>query len=557
MENGIATQTPEAGSQTARSAAAPKAAELLGKLLASALEALKQAAAAAGRLLFPKQLTLADYIPIGRYYVSKRLLALIVLLLALIVVFGFIHRPVWLNKWLRLPTPIYEKAGKPVDFTGLVKLFDSRKSLFYFGDMTDGQYDGQGKLYDAKDQLIYEGQFAKGVKQGAGVEYDGKGNPVYRGAFESGAYAGEGTLYYPVTSEAPNTVQYRGTFQGGKPASGTELYPNGKVKYAGTFSDGLYNGTGVLFNPDGGKTYEGGFASGQFSGEGVAYYPNGAVKYKGSFLMGVYDGNGKAFRQDGTAQYEGTFRSGVYAGDGTLFDTSGKVVYKGQFVAGLYGGEGSLFDDQGMLRYTGTFAAGRYNGLGKLLESGGSPVYEGKFKDGLYDGLGTLFDKDGHPNFKGYFKNGLVYYPGFLGLPRSKLEEVLGKATEAAALTDGHADEPAGISPDSLTNVRLSMKYNDNGMTFLLNISEANPLENNVSAVQIWGSRLMQQLLGDLESAAAKKDKSGNADEPIPKLKEKMPDGTAVTTYLWDGYLYKCYFRPVDRKLTLIEVTSS
>lgn len=395
-------------------------------------------------ILSAREMSLENYVGIGRYYISKRLLLGLTLVVIVLLYFIFIKPPASLNKLFgRVPT-LHASAPKTAAFTGTAKVVSDTKTPKYVGELVDGLYSGKGKLYsDNGKLLLYEGDFEKGLKAGTGTLYDDNGNMIYKGQFAADVFNGQGMLYF--SGKEPK-IQYNGEFQNGKEGgAGKQFYPTGELKYEGAFSAGAYSGNGKLF------------------------YPSGKIKYEGGFLANAYSGAGKLLGENGSVVYEGAFQNGNYSGDGSEFYPNGLVKYKGKFQAGIYYGEGETFTETGVPVYKGGFANGVYNGAGERYDEEGKAAYKGNFKNNAYDGLGTLLDKDGTAIVKSFFQNGHLYLQGFIGLTNQKLEELLGKPTEVAmgdanalsaggmqqAVGDGTA-APAGASANGTAGVEAA-----------------------------------------------------------------------------------------------------
>lgn len=64
------------------------------------------------------------------------------------------------------------------------------------------------------------------------------------------------------------------------------------------------------------------------------YYPDGILKFEGSYMDGKPNGYGKSYYPDGQLQYEGMWSNGSYHGEGTLYDKNRNVIYNGEWVNG-------------------------------------------------------------------------------------------------------------------------------------------------------------------------------------------------------------------------------
>lgn len=388
---------------------------------------VKKFQALVGSLVSTKETSLKNYVSIGAYYVSKRLLVLVALVLLFLAYFIFIRPPALVSKWFNKVPVVVENSTKAAAFTGDAKIISAdKKQSRYVGGLADGLYMGTGKLYNEAGTLVYEGEFDKGLKSGAGTLYDDSGKLVYKGQFVADQFNGEGTL-----------------FQNDR-----------KIRYIGQFQNGKFGGTGKLYNENGALLYEGAFLEGMYHGAGTLFGQNGQIVYEGEFAANTYNGTGKLYEEQGKLRYEGAFKAGHFAGEGTEFGPNGFVKYKGGFVAGSYSGAGELHDDKGVLRFKGSFQNRVLTGPGEAYDETGKLLYKGDFADGLYDGFGTLYEKDGGIALKSFFEQGRISLQTFIGFPSKKLEDLLGKPAEVTLLdqvqplAEGSADN-AGTSPSA------------------------------------------------------------------------------------------------------------
>lgn len=425
------------------------------------------------KMLNAKEKSLKNYVSIGRYYVSKRLLAFALIILCVLIFFIFIKPPAFIDKFFHRTKVIHAQSDKPIAYSGKAKLYDEQQAFRYEGDFVEGQYEGLGKLYDVNGILIYEGEFKKGLYNGNGSEYSGQGVPVYRGQFVNGIHSGQGILFYP----------------------------NGNIQYKGEFQNGLFSGSGALHNPQGLLQYEGGFSSGNFNGQGKKLNDQGIVIYEGGFTNNEYSGSGKLFNDAGSILYEGGFAGGKFSGEGTAYYANGHVKYVGSFLAGAYGGQGALYNEAGGPLYEGSFVGGKFQGIGTVYDESGKPVYQGDFKNNVYDGWGVWFDEVGTVVYTGFFKQGHPYFAGFLNQTSQKIKELLGdpsnidvslpeESVPDAGSSDTDAPSPIASSPPA-GPISLMMNYTDIQLLLTLLQSPSQPAEARVITAEWWNSELL------------------------------------------------------------------
>ncbi len=340
------------------------------------------------KILGGKPQSLADYYSIGNWYVAKKLVfVLAVLMFVLPVLYlKFVH-PVIRSNFLTVTMVV--NSPEQMGYTGKVKLLDrAGGTVLYHGELAGGRITGEGSLYDHQGNLVYRGTFLQEKYEGQGEAFWPNGEMKYRGGFRNNLYEGQGILY-----DASGEMVYDGLFQSGQYQGEGVLYQAGQVLYRGSFQAGQMEGEGTLYAGDQ-VIYEGGFAAGTLEGEGKQYDPvTGSLHYTGGFAAGQYEGEGKLYdAQSGQVRYLGGFGQGTFEGSGVLYELStGMPVYEGTFHAGRYDGEGILFDREQ-----------------------GAMIYQGQFRLGLYHGAGTEYDPDtGFVTVSGQYRYG---EPVVLGL---------------------------------------------------------------------------------------------------------------------------------------------
>ncbi|MDF2961485.1 MAG: hypothetical protein K0S39_3220 [Paenibacillus sp.] len=505
-------------------------------------------------MLGAKETSLRNYVLIGQYYVSKRLLLFIALALLVLAYFIFIKPPAIVNKWFNRVPVLQENTPKTLVFSGKAKVITEQRDSKYEGDLADGLYTGKGKLYGKPGVVLYEGEFDKGQKNGLGTLNDDQGRLLYKGQFVGDAYNGQGTLY---TADQ-------------------------KISYIGEFQNGLFGGAGKLFYPNGALQYDGAFHTGQYSGAGKLFTASGTLLYEGEFAAGEYNGAGKLFTSKGILLYDGQFKNGRFSGEGSEFYENGLIKYKGLFAAGMYNGEGTAFSDKGTAVYKGSFLNGVYQGAGEAMDDAGKLVYKGDFKNGVYEGVGTLFDADGAPLLKSFFLGGAVHLQGFIGLSSKKLEDLLGKPGEVTMLgapdplallaAPDAALDPASLpaqggaggagaagagampgAPAASEIAKLQLSYPNYQMSFNVETTPMNPKEATVTTVMLWGSKPLAFIQPAVETFAdpAKPNALGYR---ILELKQPSLTGGYTNSYYKDDFLLTFTHRNIGDAVTQLEI---
>lgn len=225
-----------------------------------------------------------DYYTVGRFWISKALVCIMVLAGCAFVFIYF--------NWI----------AKPVSDS--IKTESRITSVYYdYDDMKLGEYDGKANIRAANGEVVYTGDIVKGVCTGTGTLWNQDGVLIYKGNFVNNAFEGDGTRYYP----------------------------SGKPLYIGEFSENLYSGRGTLYYPDGTIQYEGEFENGNFQGKGAEYNEKGIMIYEGDFFSGIHHGTGTSYYNSGIKKYEGDFYMGKAQGMGISYSSAGKPIYEGSF----------------------------------------------------------------------------------------------------------------------------------------------------------------------------------------------------------------------------------
>lgn len=475
------------------------------------------------KVLFPQEITIKHYMPIGQYYIAYRLLMIILIVILVLMYFIYVKPPKIFKKLFNRPTIV--KADTPTQESGAVQVRNDQGFTIYDGEMAAGVYEGQGKLYDQTGQLMYEGAFAAGQRNGEGSLYNDQGGLMYKGGFSAGLYSGTGTLF-----NADQSVRYEGGFQNGKyGGEGKEYYDNGQLKYEGSFSSNQYNGPGKLFSED------------------------GVLLYEGEFNANQYNGAGKLFGLDGKLLYEGGFVAGAYSGEGTEYYPNGMVKYTGAFQAGTYSGAGTFHYETGTPQYTGTFFNGMLNGKGEMFDSTGALSYTGDFRNGQRDGLGTLTDSLGTTLYKGFFRQDNVYMEGFLGLATTRVEEILEGAGEVSLISPiFDLEAPLEETTEDVTAASteppvLSTSYADLGLAFRIELPDPAAKQSVVTEVTSWSLPVISEMYTAMETMALEQTEAG--DPQITRQATLFEDGRDALVYTMDAYEYTYLFNRTDGSL--------
>jgi len=293
-----------------------------------------------------------DYVDVGRVFIAK---SLIVILVAILIL-G--------------PLLIYYFAWPWVVSTFLT-------AKLYVGQPKLEKYEGKVEIYyeEKLENLMFKGRLMDGKYIDLGEEFYENGRPKYTGNYVSGKYDGKGTWYSEDAKQ-----HYIGDFVAGKKTGKGQVFQYDKLFYEGDMTDDKKAGTGKQYYTDGSIAYEGFFAEDVFEGDGTENYQGGKIKYKGEFKAGLYSGKGVMYDEKSTVIYDGSFEKGLFSGDGRYYGKDGQLLYDGSFINGLFDGEGKLYKN-GTLFYEGSFLNGMMSGNGTLTDDFSGVKYTGLFEN--------------------------------------------------------------------------------------------------------------------------------------------------------------------------------
>jgi antitoxin component YwqK of YwqJK toxin-antitoxin module len=255
---------------------------------------------------------------------------------------------------------------------------------------------------------------ADGKKQGKWI-YLGKDRPEEgypaNGKIEEGPYVDdrkEGTwIKYHNDGVTP---KLKGEFHNNRPdGEYVKLYPNGKVKEAGTFSKNLYKDSLKRFHENGVVEYEAKFnETGKEQGKVKYYYPNGQVEFEYESSNGVPTGKAVRYFENGDIK------------EILFYDESGSVAKREE--REMVSPAVKVADPSASKEAAPKIANPKTKGV-KFQANGYNKVYnandeiwqDGNFKNGqLWDGKVYEYDRDGILLKVKVYKNGVYHSDGQL-----------------------------------------------------------------------------------------------------------------------------------------------
>jgi hypothetical protein len=177
---------------------------------------------------------------------------------------------------------------------------------------------------------------------------------------------------------------------------------------------GLKDAWGVEIN------YTGEIKNGKPDGYGVAVYLTGnPLRYAGSFSNGMYSGKGTLFFKDG-ALLSGTWKNGKLNGKGININ-SNKSVYIGDFINGEKNGKGVFVNNESSI-YFGTYLNDKMHGRILGVWNSGNIMSDAEYRDGKRNGVGYQYEAKSKKLFEGEWKDDKwvqAATPGFSSLLKS------------------------------------------------------------------------------------------------------------------------------------------
>jgi len=263
---------------------------------------------------------------------------------------------------------------------------------------------------------IYYGEILNGLKNGKGTEYYKNGKIKYAGDWVNGKFEGYGDYYYEEGEFYKG--QWKNNLRHGK---GIHYYKNGYIKYNGNFVNGKPEGYGTYIYENG-DYYVGQIINGSKNGRGIEYYKNGKIKYDGDWVDDKLEGNG-TFNYEIGEYYKGQWINNLRNGKGVQYYKNGNTKYDGEFVNDKYEGQGKYIYEDGVF-YIGQWMNNLRHGKGIEFYKNGNIKYEGDWVNGKLEGHGKYIYEDGvfyigqwmnnlrHGKGTMYYKNGDILLKG-------------------------------------------------------------------------------------------------------------------------------------------------
>lgn len=320
---------------------------------------------------------------------------------------------------------------------GAYEFYHKNGKLAQQGQYTNGEMTGEWQGFHEDGKKKFTGSYAAGLKTGTWYNYNADGSMLSEESYDGKGtihgkaryFTEEGKLYYEYDYKAGLLVGYKYYGLDGKVLSEAAdgkgnfkikaFYPEGTLRYEGTFKKGKGNGTFTYYHATGLKSsviefrddayhgryqtfYESGqknivstYVEGQMHGYYRQFHKNGRVKTEGWVLDDEMEQRWHTYLPDGTVSHKQYFLFGELHGTYEQADYKGRPYVKSKYYFGKLV-HSSQYDTLGTVIHT----AGLEMGTGKntLYYANKKPRYDTQLQCGE-----TVAD------LKSYFKNGKIY----------------------------------------------------------------------------------------------------------------------------------------------------
>ncbi len=232
--------------------------------------------------------------------------------------------------------------------------------------------------YDDAGKLIYAGPYRKNIPVGVHREYGSDGKVI--NAFR---YNDEGLkLSEGIVDEAGNM---NGKWK--------DLYPDGKTKAEGQYTENRRTGAWKFYNINGKIVQTGSFNAGRPDGIWKWYYDSGALLREEEYFQGEREGGFIEYSEDGKILSQGEYLAGEK--NGTWNYSNGDYSEEGNYITGLKDGLWKAYYPNGKIKFKGYYIQGNPDGVQSYYYEDGRLKEEQNFKMGIREKTWKKFDEEG------------------------------------------------------------------------------------------------------------------------------------------------------------------
>jgi len=222
------------------------------------------------------------------------------------------------------------KEGVPVgihrEYNGdgvviLSKIYNDRGLLVSEGIVDEQENrNGSRKDFSAEGDIIAEGSYNDNRRTGTWKFYSPAGKLEQVGTFSNGRIDGTWRWYYP-EGELLREEEY---YQGRRDGNYTEFSRNGEIIATGAYADGERNGEWSFKSGD--NTETGVYLLGLRDGLWKAFYPDGKLRFKGTYNQGNPDGRHTLYYDKGRIKEERNYENGLRSKTWKKYNEEGEVI---------------------------------------------------------------------------------------------------------------------------------------------------------------------------------------------------------------------------------------
>lgn len=166
----------------------------------------------------------------------------------------------------------------------------------------------------------------------------------------------------------------------------SQVYPNGKTKFEGSFSakDSLKQGPWRYYFNTGKLNSEGAYFNGKMHSEWRFYHETtGNIQKIENWIEGFQKGITKEFYPSGKLEKSFMFKNGVYNGLFLSYFEDGTIHKKGYYSNGIPEGTWQTFLPKNIVKEEGYFVEGKENGWFRYYDDNGVLLSEISFIEGI------------------------------------------------------------------------------------------------------------------------------------------------------------------------------
>ncbi|HEX2968068.1 MAG TPA: hypothetical protein VHO46_03105 [Bacteroidales bacterium] len=278
----------------------------------------------------------------------------------------------------------------------------------YLDDMLNGYY----KEYDEKGNLVLTTLYEKGAIVKSDIEdqheieiinkYDENGKVIYSGPYRKNVpvgihrkYGADGKVTDAFRYNDNGLLLSEGIVDEGGNMNGKwkDLYPDGKVKAEGQYTDNRRSGAWKFYNNDGKVIQTGSYNTGRPDGIWKWYYESGALLREEEYFQGEREGQYTEYSEDGRVIAQGEYLAGEK--NGAWKYNTGDYTEEGNYITGLKDGLWKAYYPDGKIKFKGTFLQGEPDGEQSFYYDDGRLKEEQNYQQGLREKTWKKYNEEG------------------------------------------------------------------------------------------------------------------------------------------------------------------